>query len=198
MNTTYLTTSPLSPRTSRPTPLHTTPHNTTPQHHPTSLTPPHSQLYQHTHSYRWNENTVSHCICGDSYCTLGSECRLELPESERCSRTERMAFFGSFYCWENRSRWRYVSSLSYLSFSLFLSLLPYHFFCAHLFLEDPLEAFGGIQSLSPTRNASAKFISELVEGGLVGWERLKQDSNGYHTLSSLLICLSFLLPSLLS
>ena len=39
MNTTYLTTSPLSPRTSRPTPLHTTPHNTT-QHH--STIPPRS------------------------------------------------------------------------------------------------------------------------------------------------------------
>ena len=82
----------------------------------------------------------------------------------------------------------YLSSHhSYLSSIIISSVLTY-------FLKDPLEAFGGIQSLSPTRNASAKFISELVEGGLVGWERLKRESNGYHALSSLLICLSFLSP----
>jgi hypothetical protein len=33
--------------------------------------------------------------------------------------------------------------------------------------------------LSPSKNATAKFISELVDGGWVGWERLRKDSNGY-------------------
>jgi hypothetical protein len=59
------------------------------------------------------------------------------------------------------------------------STLPFH--CVTDFtILDPLEAFGGIQTLSPKQSASAKFISELAEGGLVGWEKLKRDSNGYH------------------